>query len=330
MDTFPPPGPVVCLMGPTATGKTDLALALADRLPVGIISVDSAMVYRHFDIGTGKPSPEVLARHPHRLVDIRDPWEQYSAGDFASDAAAAIRETQAAGRIPLLVGGTLLYFRSLIHGLSDLPAADAAVRAAIDAEAARHGWAAMHARLAAVDPVAAARIGPADRQRIQRALEVWRLTGQPISALQGHRNGVGDNRHLMICIIPGDRRALAERIERRFSHMMAMGFPAEVERILALPGMDAGRPALRAVGYRQMAAHLMGNRSRTEAVVQAVAATRQLAKRQLTWLRREQCDLWLEMGAADIAGVVERAISKAVLRMQTESRADRMPSRRHQ
>jgi tRNA dimethylallyltransferase len=304
-------------MGPTATGKTDLALALADRLPLGLISVDSAMVYRHLDIGSGKPPPEVLARHPHRLVDVREPWEQYSAGDFATDAAQAIREAGAAGRIPLLVGGTFLYFRSLVRGLAVLPAADPALRAELDARAAREGWPALHAELARFDPAAAARIGVADRQRIQRALEVRLLTGQPISALQGRPAAAGRDRFLRIGLVPRDRQALAGRIRERFQGMLGRGFIAEVERLLALPGMDADRPALRAVGYRQLARFVGGMCTRAEAEEQALAATRQLARRQLTWLRREECELWLDANADDLPGAIEKAIRGALPRMQT-------------
>lgn len=307
----------VCLMGPTATGKTDLAMALSDRLPTGLISVDSAMVYRHLDIGSGKPPPEVLARYPHRLVDVREPWEQYSAGDFATDAAQAVREVSAAGQIPLLVGGTFLYFRSLVQGLSVLPAADPALRAELDARAAREGWPALHAELARFDPPAAARIGVTDRQRIQRALEVRLLTGQPISALQGRPAAAGRGMFFRIGLVPRDRQALAARIRGRFQGMLGRGFVAEVERLLSLPGMHPDRPALRAVGYRQIARFVGGLCTRAEAEEQALAATRQLAKRQLTWLRREDCDLWLDAEADDLPGALEMAIRDALLRMQT-------------
>jgi tRNA dimethylallyltransferase len=307
----------VCLMGPTATGKTDLAMALADRLPIGLISVDSAMVYRHLDIGSGKPPPEVLARYPHRLVDVREPWEQYSAGDFATDAPLAVSEVRASGRIPLLVGGTFLYFRSLVQGLSVLPAANPALRAELDARAAREGWPALHAELARFDPPAAARIGVADRQRIQRALEVRLLTGQPISALQGRPALAGRGRFFRIGLLPRDRQALAERIRERFQGMLGRGFVAEVERLLSLPGMHADRPALRAVGYRQIARFVGGIGTRAEAEEQALAATRQLAKRQLTWLRHEECDLWVDAEADDLPGVLEAAIRDALSQMQT-------------
>ncbi|TFG86634.1 MAG: tRNA (adenosine(37)-N6)-dimethylallyltransferase MiaA [Chromatiales bacterium] len=306
-------------MGPTATGKTDLALELAGRLPLGLISVDSAMVYRHLDIGTGKPSPDTLAQYPHRLIDIRDPWEQYSAGDFVTDAPHAISEISAAGRVPFLVGGTLLYFRSLTQGLSDLPAADAALRSELDARAAREGWPALHAELAALDPVAAARIGVTDRQRIQRALEVRRLTGRPISAQQGRSPAAERGVFLKVGLVPRDRKLLAERIDRRLRGMLERGFAGEVERLLAMPRVSADCPALRAVGYRQIAEFLGGRCSRADAELRALAATRQLAKRQLTWLRREDCDLWLDMESGSLLGDLERAVRAALPRMQYPS-----------
>jgi tRNA dimethylallyltransferase len=306
----------ICLMGPTATGKTELAMALADRLPVDLISVDSAMVYRHMDIGSGKPPPELLARYPHRLVDIREPWEQYSAGDFAVDAAGAISDAVARGRLPLLVGGTFLYFRGLVQGLSDLPSADPAFRAALDERAAREGWPSLHAELARVDAAAAARIGVTDRQRIQRALEVHHLTGRPISVLLGRRSPPGQGRFFRVGLVPRDRLALAERIRLRLDSMLTRGFVAEVERLLALPLMAPNRPALRAVGYRQIARFVTGQCSRAEAEAEALAATRQLAKRQLTWLRGETCDLRLEMAAADLPGALEKAVCDVRSRMQ--------------
>lgn len=308
----------VCLMGPTATGKTDLAMALADRLPLGLVSVDSAMVYRYLDIGSGKPVPDVLARYPHRLVDIRDPWEQYSAGEFAADASQVIRDISAAGRIPLLVGGTFLYFRSLVQGLAELPAANPALRAELEARAAREGWPALHAELARVDPAAAARIGATDRQRIQRALEVRLLTGQPISALQARPAAGERGSFFRIGLLPRDRPALAERIALRFQGMLERGFIDEVERLLSLPEMHADRPALRAVGYRQIAQFVGGRCTRAEAERQALAATRQLAKRQLTWLRREACDLWLDVEADDLPGTLEQAVRGMLPRMQCQ------------
>jgi tRNA dimethylallyltransferase len=316
----PAAGFAVCLMGPTATGKTDLALALADRLPLGLISVDSAMVYRHLDIGSGKPSPEELARHPHRLIDIREPWEWYSAGDFAEDAARAVTEIGAGGRIPLLVGGTFLYFRSLTQGLAALPAADPVLRAALDARGAIEGWPALHAELARFDPGAAARIGVMDRQRIQRALEVRLLSGQTITALRDQPQELppaGRRGHfLKVGILPRDRNNLRERIRRRFSSMLERGFVAEVEQLLAMPEMQTDRPALRAVGYRQIAEFIRGTCSRAEAEDRALTATLQLARRQMTWLRREECDLWLDMESESLARDLEQAILATVPRMQ--------------
>lgn len=313
----------VCLMGPTATGKTDLALALAERLPIGLVSVDSAMVYRHLDIGSGKPAPEVLARHPHQLVDIREPWEQYSAGDFVSDASQAVAQISASGRVPLLVGGTFLYFRSLTQGLSDLPAADPDLRTQLDAQAARDGWPALHRELANVDPVAAARISATDRQRIQRALEVWLLTGRPISELRGRPAQTAAppsrGKFLKIGLVPRDRRLLEQRIARRFQAMLERGFVGEVEKLLLMPEMRAGGPSMRAVGYRQIAEFVRGGCSRAEAEDRALAATRQLAKRQLTWLRREECDLWLDMESDSLLADIEQAMRAGVRRMQYQS-----------
>ncbi len=310
----------VCLMGPTATGKTELALALAERLPVGLISVDSAMVYRHLDIGSGKPAAGILARHPHRLIDIREPWEQYTAGDFVKDASQAVQEINAGGQIPLLVGGTFLYFRSLIQGLADLPTANPGLRAELESRGLREGWPALHRELSRLDPAAAARIGATDRQRIQRALEVCLLTGRPISALQNlprdpslHGAPV---KFMKVGLVPRDRLLLAERIARRFHSMFERGFLGEVERLLSMPEMRPDCPALRAVGYRQLAQFLAGECSRAESVDRALAATRQLAKRQLTWLRREECDFWLDMESDSLLAELEQGIRAAVLRMQ--------------
>ncbi len=280
--------PAICLMGPTASGKTELAVRLVEALPLAIVSVDSAMVYRGMDVGTAKPDPDILRRAPHRLIDIRDPEETYSAGDFVRDAHAAMAEIRAIGRIPLLVGGTMMYFRALTRGIADLPARDAAVRRALDDEARAEGWPALHARLAAVDPAAAARIDPNDSQRIQRALEVWQVSGRPISAWQatGFRPAPAPG-YLRFALVPEPRVALHERIERRLRSMLEAGFVDEVARLKRRPLLDAQSPSMRAVGYRQVWAFLDGHGTFEETEQKILAATRQLAKRQLTWLRTE-------------------------------------------
>ena len=240
-------------MGATASGKTGVAVALRERLPVDIISVDSALVYRGMDIGTAKPDADTLARAPHQLIDIRDPEDSYSAGEFVRDATAAIEASHAAGRLPLLVGGTMLYFRALTEGIADMPAADAALRAAIDAEAGEVGWPAMHARLAEFDPATAARIAPHDRQRIQRATEVWRSSGRPLSAW--HDDAVTapstDYQFARIGLSVEPRAALHARIETRLDAMLAEGFEDEVRRLYSRPGLTAAHASMRSVGYRQ-------------------------------------------------------------------------------
>jgi len=277
----------ICLMGPTASGKTALALALADHLDCELISVDSAQVYRGMDIGTAKPEPAVLARYPHRLIDIRDPAEPYSAAEFRRDALAAIAEILAAGRTPLLVGGTMLYFRALIHGLADMPGADPAIRAGIAALAAREGWGAVHRRLAEVDPGSAARIDPANRQRVQRALEVFLASGRPMSSLHAAQRPAADLpcRLLQLALVPADRAALHRRIAERFHAMLVAGFLDEVRVLQARGDLHPDLPSMRSVGYRQAWDYLEGRLSRDAMVERAIAATRQLAKRQLTWLR---------------------------------------------
>ena len=292
----------ICLMGPTAAGKTDLALMLHQHLPCEIVSVDSALVYRGMDIGTAKPSPDVLAQAPHRLVDILDPAEAYSAGRFRDDALAAMAEIGAAGRIPLLVGGTMLYYRALVRGLANLPRADAGIRAEISAEAGRLGWPVLHQRLAEADPQAATMIHPNDPQRIQRALEVIRLTGRPLSRLQSEHHGPPlPWRLLKLVVAPADRALLHARIEQRFVAMLEEGFLDEVARLRDRGDLDLDRPAMRAVGYRQAWQHLDGIFDREEMIRRAQAATRQLAKRQLTWLRREEGATWFDSSLPDVA-----------------------------
>jgi tRNA dimethylallyltransferase len=295
----------VCLTGPTACGKSDLALALAERIPLEIVSMDSAMVYRGLDIGTAKPSAAVRADVPHHLIDILDPSEAYSAGRFARDAAAAIRGIAARGRLPLLVGGTLLYLRALRDGLASLPRADESVRRQLDADAAATSWAIQHERLRAVDPEAAARIAPTDRQRIQRALEVYVLTGRPLSQLQRSEKAAPTLRVQTIALVPEQREDLAARIERRFDAMVAAGLVAEVERLRARGDLTLEMPSMRAVGYRQIWGYLDKTYDWEEARRRAIVATRQYAKRQLTWLRGDpRCEVWAAFGSDLVARCV--------------------------
>jgi len=277
--------PIAVLTGPTGTGKTDIALALAREFPLEIVSVDSAQVYRGMDIGSAKPSAEIRAQVPHHLIDLADPDASYSAGQFVRDAARAIEDIEARGRVPLLVGGTMLYLRALIGGIAALPEASAALRAQIDTQAEEAGWPAMHARLAAVDPPAAARIHPNDAQRIQRALEVHAVGGQPISELQKMTRPALDREFVVTALLPRDRVRLHAILEQRFAQMMAAGLLDEVRALRDRGDLTDDHPSIRAVGYRQLWAHLAGSYSLDTAVARAVAATRQLAKRQMTWLR---------------------------------------------
>jgi len=275
-------------MGPTASGKTALACALSERFPLGLISVDSALVYRGLDIGAAKPDAATLARYPHALIDIRDPSEPYSAADFSADAQVAMQRIGEAGRVPLLVGGTGLYFRALQRGLSSLPDADAEVRAQLAEEAAVIGWDGMHRRLAEHDPQAAARIKPGDAQRIQRALEVITLTGKPLSAQQqGGRGQPFPWRVLKLALLPHDRAPLHARIAHRFDDMLRHGLLEEVQALRQRGDLTPDLPALRAVGYRQAWEHLDGLYDAAELRNRGIYATRQLAKRQITWLRSE-------------------------------------------
>ncbi|MGE8406537.1 MAG: tRNA (adenosine(37)-N6)-dimethylallyltransferase MiaA [Pseudomonas sp.] len=306
-DSLPP---AIFLMGPTAAGKTDLAIELTKVLPCELISVDSALIYRGMDIGTAKPSREILAAHPHRLIDILDPAESYSAADFRRDALQAMAEITARGNIPLLVGGTMLYYKALLEGLADMPAADAEVRAALEAQAQQHGWQHLHDELAAVDPVSAARIHPNDPQRLIRALEVYRVSGLTMTshrlrqAEQSNGSGASGQGQLpytvaSLAIAPQDRQILHERIALRFTQMLEQGFIDEVRLLRARSDLHAGLPSIRAVGYRQVWDHLDGKLTSVEMQERGIIATRQLAKRQFTWLRSWADLHWLDSLACD-------------------------------
>jgi tRNA dimethylallyltransferase len=287
--------PVFVLTGPTGAGKTEWAIRLAERAPVEIVSVDSALVYRGLDVGTAKPAREVRARIPHHLIDICDAAESYSAGRFVADALSSIREIHARRRAPLLVGGTMLYLRALLDGLAALPQAAPQLRRELDARAAQLGWPALHAELARLDAAAAARIAANDSQRIQRALEVCYATGRAISELQRATvSPLGDWQVRYWMLRPPDRALLHQRLAQRFEAMMAGGFLDEVRRLRGRGDLTAGHPSMRAVGYRQLWAHLEGQYDLTEAGRRAIAATRQLAKRQLTWMRSETRGEWLD------------------------------------
>jgi tRNA dimethylallyltransferase len=278
----------VFLMGPTASGKTALACALSEQFPLGLISVDSALVYRGLDIGSAKPDAATLVCYPHELIDIRDPAQPYSAADFSADAQAAMQRVHQAGKVPLLVGGTGLYFRALQRGLSSLPEADAEIRAKLAEQAADIGWDGMHRRLAELDPAAAERIKPGDAQRIQRALEVIELTGQPLSVQQqGGRGEPFPWRVLKLALLPQDRAPLHARIARRFEDMLQHGLLDEVAALRRRGDLRPDLPAIRAVGYRQAWEHLEGLYDASELRNRGIFATRQLAKRQITWLRSE-------------------------------------------
>ncbi len=284
-------------MGPTAAGKTGLALQLVAELPLEIISVDSALIYRGMNIGTAKPDSTELERAPHRLIDICNPDESYSAARFREDARREMDDISSQGKIPLLVGGTMLYFRALQYGLSELPEADPELRARLEQEAAAGGWEALHRRLAAVDPAAAARIHQHDPQRIVRALEVFELTGSPISSMQ-QQDGEQQlpYRVVKMARCPQDRAILHQRIEQRFGQMLEQGFEAEVRGLQQRWGLEADTPSMRCVGYRQMLGYIRGEYGREEMIEKALAATRQLAKRQITWLRTEPELRWLDEG----------------------------------
>ena len=302
--------PAILLMGPTASGKSALGMELARRLPVEIVSVDSAQVYRGMDIGTAKPSLDERARVPHHLIDIVDPTERYSAARFASDAARLIEDIQRRDRVPLLVGGTMLYFKALTQGLAELPVADAGVRAALDAQAEWEGWPALHRRLGSVDPETALRLDPMDRQRIQRALEIFELTGRPMSELlrDGERAqpAAGTTRFIRIALIPGERAVLHRRIAERFAQMLDGGLVDEVRSLRRRFSLAPELPSMRAVGYRQAWQHLDGELDAAELQDRGIYATRQLAKRQLTWLRSTEAEAFDPLASGFARSITER------------------------
>jgi tRNA dimethylallyltransferase len=302
----------ILLMGPTGSGKSDLAMRLAETLPLEIVSVDSALVYRGMDIGTAKPDSASRARVAHHLLDIRDPAESYSAGEFTRDAWRAMQDIWRRGRQPLLVGGTMLYFHALSFGLAELPEANPEVRADIERQATLQGWAALHRELESVDPAAAARIHVNDPQRIQRALEVYRLTGRTITTLRQRRVSVfADVDVAEFALAPLERGDLHTRIELRFEAMLDAGLMAEVRSLFERVDLTAEHPSMRAVGYRQLWRHLAGQCALDNAIEQAIAATRQLAKRQLTWLRRRERVRWFDSMHPDVARMMEDALSKS-------------------
>ena len=306
--------PIVCLLGPTASGKTAAALALAQETPLEIVSVDSALVYREMDIGTAKPSAAELAAVPHHLIDIIDPRDAYSAAQFREDTLRLVDEIAARGRRPLLVGGTMLYYKALTQGLSPLPSADAAVRARLDEDAARIGWPAMHARLASVDPATAARLAPNDAQRVQRALEIFELSGKPMSQwlaeqAQSSRTSPGHT-FVPVALEPGDRSVLHARIAERFRLMLAAGLVDEVERLRARGDLDPGLPSMRCVGYRQVWEYLDGETDYDTMRDKGIFATRQLCKRQLTWLRSMPERIVVDCCAADVTAQAVAAVKR--------------------
>lgn len=302
---------VLFLMGPTASGKTALAIELAKRLPCDIISVDSALVYRGMDIGTAKPTAAEQAQAPHRLLDLIEPTEAYSAADFRRDALREIESIVAQGRIPLLVGGTMLYYKALLEGLSPLPAADPLIRQAIETEAAQIGWDALHQQLQHIDPVSAARIHQNDPQRLSRALEVYRISGKTLTELTQTKGEQLPYRTLQFAIAPSDRELLRQRIAERYKLMLSQGFEQEVRALYQRGDLNADLPSIRCVGYRQMWEYLDGQISYDEMVYRGIVATCQLAKRQMTWLRGWQNVTWLETGAANNADIVCQSITSA-------------------
>jgi tRNA dimethylallyltransferase len=305
----------ICLMGPTASGKTELALALHDAFPVEIVSVDASQVYRGMDIGTAKPTPAERERAPHRLIDIRDPLQTYSAAEFREDALREMRAIGAAGKLPLLVGGTMFYYHALEYGLSALPSADASVRERLAEEGAALGWPALHARLGAIDAPTAARLEPHDAQRIQRALEIHALTGRAPSEVARDARRVPTEYHLhKVALWPGDRAVLHARIAVRFQDMLKRGLIDEVEQLYRRGDLNPALPSMRTVGYRQAWSYLTKRSNYNEMVERSIAATRQLAKRQLTWLRRylgtQRVECSGTLPLAEVTEIVRRVVSR--------------------
>lgn len=304
---------VIFIMGPTASGKTGLGVELVERLNGEIISVDSAMVYKGMDIGTAKPTKEELARAPHRLIDVLDPAESYSAATFRKDAIREANEIFAKGKVPIFVGGTMLYFRALQNGLSNLPQADDAIRTKLELEASEIGWDGMHQRLEQIDPIAAARIHPNDPQRIQRALEVYEITGRPLTQLFAEEEKeVAPFPVVKLALQPDVREKLHKKIEQRFMLMLEQGFVEEVERLRTRSDLDLSKPSMRAVGYRQVWEYLAGDRTYEKMIEKGITATRQLAKRQITWLRAEEKLTWFDSEDTQLVENVLSYVTKSV------------------
>ncbi|WP_136681421.1 tRNA (adenosine(37)-N6)-dimethylallyltransferase MiaA [Neptunomonas sp. XY-337] len=310
-EKFPP---AIFLMGPTAAGKTDLALRLTEALPCDIISVDSALIYRDMNIGTAKPDAATLARYPHRLVDIIDPSESYSAAEFRRDALREMEDISSRGRIPLLVGGTMMYYNALLKGLAKLPEADPAIRARLLAWGEQEGWPALHQRLAEVDPKSAERLKPTDSQRLQRALEVYEVTGRPMSELWQEQQAEQLPYNITnLAVMPAERKTLHERIALRFNMMLDEGFEEEVRALYARGDLNPQMPSVRCVGYRQMWSYIEEEYDYQTMIDKGIIATRQLAKRQITWLRSWENLHWLESEDKDILNISLKLVNTAII-----------------